>query len=77
MKIPREHGIHSAFPSLVHEQGSSQLSTRERKKMELEPEICIPALECDMSLSEGVPFVNNMVIEDHKYGMFFINVFGD
>ncbi|GJW67130.1 hypothetical protein Tco_0121554 [Tanacetum coccineum] len=45
--------------------------------MELEPEICIPALECNMSLPEGVPFVNNMVIEEPEYGIFFIDVFGD
>ncbi|GJU83204.1 hypothetical protein Tco_1285569 [Tanacetum coccineum] len=45
--------------------------------MELEPEIRIPVLECNMSLPEGVPFVNNMVIEEPKYGIFFIDVFGD
>nr|GFB54264.1 hypothetical protein [Tanacetum cinerariifolium] len=30
--------------------------------MELEPEIKVPRLECNRSLPEGVPFVNNMVI---------------
>ncbi|GKE84553.1 hypothetical protein Tco_1558295, partial [Tanacetum coccineum] len=32
--------------------------------MELEPGIRIPTLECNMSLPKGVPFVNNMVIEE-------------
>ncbi|GKG42514.1 hypothetical protein Tco_0476812, partial [Tanacetum coccineum] len=45
--------------------------------MELEPKIRIPSLECNRSLLEGVPFVNNIVIEEPEYGMFFIDVFGD
>ncbi|GJQ93180.1 hypothetical protein Tco_0004319 [Tanacetum coccineum] len=45
--------------------------------MELEPEIRIPALECNMSIPEGVPFVNNMVIEKFEYMMFFTDVFGN
>ncbi|GJU65281.1 hypothetical protein Tco_1022735 [Tanacetum coccineum] len=47
------------------------------KKMELEPEIRIPALECNMSLPKGVLFINNMVIEEPEYGIFFIDVFDD
>nr|GEV48779.1 hypothetical protein [Tanacetum cinerariifolium] len=50
---------------------------RKRKKMELEPEIRIPVLEYNMSLPEGVSFVNNMVIEEPEYKMFFIDVFGN
>ncbi|GKG62210.1 hypothetical protein Tco_0632114, partial [Tanacetum coccineum] len=45
--------------------------------MELEPEIRIPGLECNKSLFEGISFVNNMVIEEPEYGMYFIDVFGD
>ncbi|GKB99295.1 hypothetical protein Tco_0985432 [Tanacetum coccineum] len=45
--------------------------------MELEPEIHIPAFEYNISLPEGVPFVNNMDIEEPEYGIFFIGVFGD
>nr|GEY68454.1 copia protein [Tanacetum cinerariifolium] len=45
--------------------------------MELEPEIRIPGFECDKSLLEGIPFVNNMVIKEPEYGMYFIDVFGD
>ncbi|GJR20422.1 hypothetical protein Tco_0968949 [Tanacetum coccineum] len=45
--------------------------------MELEHEIRITGLECNISLLEGVPFVNNMVIEDPEYGTLFIDVFGD
>ncbi|GJZ93598.1 hypothetical protein Tco_0665801 [Tanacetum coccineum] len=45
--------------------------------MELEPEIHIPALEYNISLPEGVPFVNNIDIEEPEYEIFFIDVFGD
>ncbi|GJU33668.1 hypothetical protein Tco_1182022 [Tanacetum coccineum] len=45
--------------------------------MELEPEIKVPGLKCNRSLPEGVLFVNNMVIEEPEYGIFFTNVFGD
>ncbi|GJX46500.1 copia protein [Tanacetum coccineum] len=44
--------------------------------MELEPEVKVPGLECNRSLPEGVPFVNYMVIEEPKYRIFFIDVFG-
>ncbi|GJV28460.1 hypothetical protein Tco_1384908 [Tanacetum coccineum] len=50
---------------------------RKRKIMEFEPAIHIPALECNESLPKNVLFVNNMVIEEPEYGMFFIDVFGD
>nr|GEX61925.1 retrovirus-related Pol polyprotein from transposon TNT 1-94 [Tanacetum cinerariifolium]GEX63025.1 retrovirus-related Pol polyprotein from transposon TNT 1-94 [Tanacetum cinerariifolium] len=50
---------------------------RKRKHQELEPEIRIHGLECNRSLSEGFPFVNNMVIEDPEYGMLFVDIFGD
>ncbi|GJR91976.1 hypothetical protein Tco_0215987 [Tanacetum coccineum] len=43
-----------ALAPLAPEQASSQLSGRKRTRMELEPKICIPALECNMSLPEGV-----------------------
>ncbi|GKA54438.1 hypothetical protein Tco_0753387 [Tanacetum coccineum] len=52
-------------------------SLSRRKHMELEPEVKVPGLDCDRSLPEGVPFVNNMVIEEPEYGIFFTNVFGD
>ncbi|GKC60872.1 hypothetical protein Tco_1088470 [Tanacetum coccineum] len=42
-----------------------------------EPEIKVPGLECNRNLPEGVPFVNNIVIEEPEYGIFFTNVFGD
>ncbi|GKG63215.1 hypothetical protein Tco_0638862, partial [Tanacetum coccineum] len=48
-----------------------------KNHMELELKIRIPGLECNRSLLEGVPFVNNMVIEEPEYGLFFIDVFGD
>nr|GEU48891.1 hypothetical protein [Tanacetum cinerariifolium] len=46
---------------LAPPQTQSQSSGRKRKHMELEPKIKIPGLECNRSLPEGVPFVNNMV----------------
>ncbi|GJY32466.1 hypothetical protein Tco_0416935 [Tanacetum coccineum] len=76
-KIPEELGIQSALPAPVPEQASSQTSGRKRKHMELEPEVKVPRLECNRSLPEGVPFVNNMVIEEPEYGIFFTDVFGD
>ncbi|GJZ27661.1 retrovirus-related pol polyprotein from transposon TNT 1-94 [Tanacetum coccineum] len=54
---------------------ASQSSGRKRKHMELEPEIKVAWLECNRSLHDGVPFVNNMVIEEPEYGIFFIDVF--
>ncbi|GKC82630.1 hypothetical protein Tco_1138347 [Tanacetum coccineum] len=76
-KIPEELRIQSALPTPAPEQAPSQSSGRKRKHMELEPEIKVPVLECNRSLPEGVPFVNNMVIEEPEYGMFFIDVFGN
>nr|GEZ15687.1 retrovirus-related Pol polyprotein from transposon TNT 1-94 [Tanacetum cinerariifolium] len=50
---------------------------RKRKHMELEPEVKVPGLKCNRSLPEGVPFTNNMVIEEPEYETFFTDVFGD
>ncbi|GKC58370.1 hypothetical protein Tco_1085968, partial [Tanacetum coccineum] len=74
-KIPEELRIESALPTPVPEQASSQTSGRKRKRIELEPEVNVPGLECDRSLPEGVPFVNNMVIKEPEYGIFFSDVF--
>ncbi|GJS06372.1 hypothetical protein Tco_0363168 [Tanacetum coccineum] len=49
-KIPKELVIQSALLAPTSEQGSSQLSGKKRKNMELELEIRILALECNMSL---------------------------
>nr|GFA54555.1 hypothetical protein [Tanacetum cinerariifolium] len=76
-KIYEELGIHYALPAPVPEQASSQTLGRKRKHMELEPEVKVPGLECNRSLLKGVPFVNNMVIEEPEYGIFFTDVFGD
>ncbi|GKA51730.1 hypothetical protein Tco_0744926 [Tanacetum coccineum] len=45
--------------------------------MELEPTIKIRRLECNRTLPKNVPFVNNMVIEEPEYGIFFTDEFGD
>ncbi|GJS83351.1 hypothetical protein Tco_0749892 [Tanacetum coccineum] len=76
-KIPEELGIHSALPAPAPEQASSRSSGRKQKHMELEPETRIPGLECNRALPENVPFVNNMVIEEPEYGIFFTDEFGD
>ncbi|GKB43753.1 hypothetical protein Tco_0888695 [Tanacetum coccineum] len=78
-KIPEELGIKSALPAPAPalEQASSRSSRKKRKRMELEPEIRIPGLECNRALPENVPFVNNMVIEEPEYEIFFTDEFGD
>ncbi|GJT32176.1 hypothetical protein Tco_0922595 [Tanacetum coccineum] len=75
-KIPEELGIQSTLPPVL-EQASLVSLGRKRKHMELEPEIKVPGLECNRSLPDGVPFVNNMVIKEPEYGIFFTDVFGD
>ncbi|GKE19308.1 hypothetical protein Tco_1426885 [Tanacetum coccineum] len=74
-KILEELDIQSALPA--PKQASSQTSRRKRKHMELEPETRIPGLECNRALPKNVPFVNNMVIEEPKYGISFTDEFGD
>ncbi|GJS93238.1 hypothetical protein Tco_0800206 [Tanacetum coccineum] len=76
-KIPNELGIQSALPAPVPEQASSQTSGRKRNHMELKPEVKVPGLEYNRSLPEGIPFVNNMVIKEPEYEIFFTDVFGD
>ncbi|GJT28691.1 hypothetical protein Tco_0908966 [Tanacetum coccineum] len=76
-KILKERRIQYALHTLVPKQASSQTLGRKRKHMELEPEVKVPGLECNQSLPKGVPFVNNMVIEEPGYGIFFTDVFGD
>nr|GEU50771.1 hypothetical protein [Tanacetum cinerariifolium] len=71
--LKREHFKRVKIP----EQASSQTSRRKRKHMELEPKIKVPGLEYNRSLPEGIPFVNNMVIEEPEYRIFFTDVFGD
>ncbi|GJU60453.1 copia protein [Tanacetum coccineum] len=73
--IPDELGIRSNLPA--PRQILSITSRRKRKHQELNPETHIPGLECNRSLPKGIPFVNNMVIEQAEHGMFFIDVFGD
>ncbi|GKA93295.1 hypothetical protein Tco_0815281 [Tanacetum coccineum] len=76
-KITEELGIQFALAAPIPAQALSQSSRRKRKHMELEPKIKIHGMECNRSLPKGVPFVNNMVIEEPEDGMFFIDVFGD
>ncbi|GJY71369.1 hypothetical protein Tco_0475072 [Tanacetum coccineum] len=76
-KIPKELGIQYALPTPVPEQASSESLGRKRKHMELEPEIKVPGSECNRNLPEGLLFVNNMVIKEPEYEIFFTDVFDD
>ncbi|GKA49205.1 hypothetical protein Tco_0742163 [Tanacetum coccineum] len=69
-RIPEELGLKSALPAPALEQVSSKSSRKKRKHMELEPEIKFFGLKCNQPLPENVLFVNNMVIEEPKYGIF-------
>ncbi|GJV51890.1 hypothetical protein Tco_1447631 [Tanacetum coccineum] len=68
-KILKELGIHSALPA--------PSSGRKRKHIKLEPETRIHGLECNRALPKNVSFINNMVIEEPEYGIFFTGEFGD
>ncbi|GKG45610.1 hypothetical protein Tco_0498056, partial [Tanacetum coccineum] len=74
-----ELGIKSALPppAPALEQAYSKFSRQKRKQMELKPKTKIPGLECNRVLPKNVLFVNNMVIEAPKYGIFFTDEFGD
>nr|GEU68277.1 hypothetical protein [Tanacetum cinerariifolium] len=74
-KIPGELGVQPALPLL--KQASSQTSGRKQKYIELDPKIRIPGLECNLTLFENASFVNNMVIKEPNYGIFFTGEFGD
>nr|GEW67811.1 hypothetical protein [Tanacetum cinerariifolium] len=65
----------SALPAT--EQAPSQTSRRKQKHMKLKTKTRIPGFECNRTFPENVPFVNNMVIEEPEYGIFFTNEFGD
>ncbi|GJR28457.1 hypothetical protein Tco_1104689 [Tanacetum coccineum] len=73
----RKFDVHQPFKFIDFGITKLDESGRKRKHMELEPEVKVPGLECNRSLPEGVPFANNMVIEDPEYGIFFTDVFGD
>ena len=77
-RLPQELGIQpllTAPPPPVNSEAAK--SSRKRKKIEHEPEIKVPGLECNRALPEGVTFVANMVIEQPERGLFFIDSFGD
>lgn len=74
-----ELGILSLLPASASAiQGAlTQSSRRKRKKIEIEPEISAPGLNCNRALLEGVKFVNNWVIEQPERGLFFTDEYGD
>nr|GEU43363.1 reverse transcriptase domain-containing protein [Tanacetum cinerariifolium] len=61
-------------PSLPPPEQTPSLSlSKKRKALELEHEVSIAGLECNRSLPEGIPFVNNKIIKTPKHGIFFID----
>ncbi|GKA31682.1 hypothetical protein Tco_0717987, partial [Tanacetum coccineum] len=66
--LKREHSqkVYSTFKFSDFEVTELDELGRKRKHMELAPEIKVLGLECNRSLPEGVPFVNNIVIEEPK-----------
>ena len=74
---PQELGIPSLLPAPTSQPAPSQTSRRKRKIIGSEPEIRVPDLECNRALPEGVPFRNNLVIEQPERGLFFTDEFGD
>ncbi|GKE35502.1 hypothetical protein Tco_1454824 [Tanacetum coccineum] len=70
-KIPEELRITLTLHAPV--QLLSLTLGRKRKIQELEPETHIPGLECNIRLPEGIPFINNMVIEQSENGLFFVD----
>ncbi|GJV73267.1 hypothetical protein Tco_1493262 [Tanacetum coccineum] len=73
--IPKKKNTVSALPAPAPEQASSKSSRKKRKHMELEPELKIHRLECNRALPKNVPFINNMVIKEPEYGIFFTDEF--
>nr|GEY70006.1 hypothetical protein [Tanacetum cinerariifolium] len=61
-QIPGKLRINPTLPPV--EQVPSLSSGRKRKALELEPKVCIASLECNRSLPEGIPFVNNKEVQN-------------
>ena len=78
-KKHEELGIPSLLPASLPaiQAPPAQSSKRKRKKIEIEPEISVPGLDCNRALPEGVTFVNNWVIEQPERGLFFTDEYGD
>ncbi|GJZ40225.1 hypothetical protein Tco_0586788 [Tanacetum coccineum] len=75
IRIPYE--IHRNIYNLTNDEIQEYLNKEEeiKKKAKEAKLLAMTKLECNRSLPENVPFVNNMVIEEPEYRMFFINVF--
>ncbi|GKA22684.1 hypothetical protein Tco_0708646 [Tanacetum coccineum] len=74
-EIPGKLGINTPLP--LPEQVPSLSLSKKRKALELEPKVRITGFECNRSLLEGIPFVNNKVIEIIEHEIFFTDAFGD
>ncbi|GJY49796.1 hypothetical protein Tco_0439752 [Tanacetum coccineum] len=66
-------GINQTLPPI--EQTSSLSLRRKKKALELDLEVRIASLECNRSLPEGIPLVNNKVIETPEHVIFFTDAF--
>ncbi|GJS24777.1 hypothetical protein Tco_0453409 [Tanacetum coccineum] len=71
-QIPGELGLNLSLSLLVQD---LSLPRRKRKAMELKPKTYIVGLHYRRELPKGVKFVNNLVIEQPKHGLFFTDAF--
>nr|GEU90178.1 retrovirus-related Pol polyprotein from transposon TNT 1-94 [Tanacetum cinerariifolium] len=76
LKLRKHRELRIEFALPAPEQTASQTS-KKQKHIKLEPKTRIPGLECNRALPENVMFVNNMVIEEPEYEIFFTDEFGD
>nr|GEZ19650.1 hypothetical protein [Tanacetum cinerariifolium] len=74
-KLPIELGIQSALPAPISQQAALQSSRRKRKHIETSPEIYVPGFDYYRIPPKGVLIVNNMVIEEPEYGLFFFDIY--
>ena len=77
MEMPEALGIPSLLPAPSTQTALSKVSKRKRKQIELEPEIKVPGLDCDMSIPEGITFMDNVVFEVAERGLCFTDEYGN
>ncbi|GKE80630.1 hypothetical protein Tco_1550630, partial [Tanacetum coccineum] len=61
----------------VENQDPSKLGQKKRNAIELEPKTFIVDLHYNRQVPKGVKFLENKVIEEHRFGLFLIDEFGD
>ncbi|GJT42211.1 hypothetical protein Tco_0950926 [Tanacetum coccineum] len=66
-----KHVLVKVVGEVVSEAGVDPSAFRNKKEIELEPEVRIADLECNKILPKGIPFVNNKVVETPEHVIFF------